>query len=583
MYSKNSLTGNLWKLKDFDERKSLMLAQKHNISPILAQLLEIRKIDSKNINDFLDPKIDNYFLDPFKIIDMKKSVKRTAEAIDKNEKIGIIADYDVDGSTSAAILFKFLKNFNKNIFIEIPDRLNDGYGPNLKIMEKFKSLKISLLFTLDCGTTSFDIIDNLKYKSIDTIVIDHHISEVNLPKVFSIINPNRIDNKVDFYKNLAAVGVTFLFLLALRKYLRDNNKFKSNKFKEPNLLNYLDLVALGTVCDVVDLKNYNRIIVSNGINIIKKRINKGIAKLIDNSKLKKTPNASDIGYIIGPQLNAASRMEDSTLPSKLLISDDIYEIDNISKRLFILNEKRKLIEKNILANAFEQCNLQDNQNIIIVKGENWHNGVLGIIASKISDKYNKPVIVISYNKKFGIGSARSINQLDLGKIILNAKNLGLLISGGGHSMAAGFKVSLKLIEQFEEYIYNFFTRFNEEIFKKNIYFDSILSLDQINLDLLSNLNKLEPFGKGNSNPKFIIKNVNINKLKIFKEKHIFVSVKQNDLILNGILFNNVDTIFGEYILKNKSKKFDIACTIQNNSFDNKSKPQLVIFDAYHVD
>ena len=346
MYSKKSLTGNLWKLKDFDERKSLMLAQKHNISPILAQLLEIRKIDSKNINDFLDPKIDNYFLDPFKIIDMKKSVKRTAEAIDKNEKIGIIADYDVDGSTSAAILFKFLKNFNKNIFIEIPDRLNDGYGPNLKIMEKFKSLKISLLFTLDCGTTSFDIIDNLKYKSIDTIVIDHHISEVNLPKVFSIINPNRIDNKVDFYKNLAAVGVTFLFLLALRKYLRDNNKFKSNKFKEPNLLNYLDLVALGTVCDVVDLKNYNRIIVSNGINIIKKRINKGIAKLIDNSKLKKTPNASDIGYIIGPQLNAASRMEDSTLPSKLLISDDIYEIDNISKRLFILNEKRKLIEKN---------------------------------------------------------------------------------------------------------------------------------------------------------------------------------------------------------------------------------------------
>ena len=579
MHTFTSILGNIWEVKDCDDRYSMMISQRHNISELLAKLLSMRNIKDDEVDSYLNPKLLHNLPQPYHLLDMKKSVERTYKALINNEFIAIIADYDVDGSTSAAILYKFFKHLNKQIFLEIPNRLKDGYGPNHFIMDKFLKNNINLLFTLDCGTSSFDILENKNYKSIDTIIIDHHISENNLPKVFSIINPNRFDES-GLYKDISAVGVTFIFLLVLRKFLRENDYFKLKNINEPNLSTYLDLVALGTVCDVVNLRQYNRAIVHKGIEIIHKRLNKGISKIIDNSITNHSPTVSDLGYIIGPQLNAASRMDDSSLSVKILISDNIIEIENISKRLLLLNEKRKLIENSILKEAVEQAFTQSQNNIIIVKGNFWHNGVLGIVASRLVEKFNKPAIVISFHNSFGQGSARSIKNIDLGNTILNAKKEGLLISGGGHKMAAGLKVSTKLIKKFEDYLIKKFNNYDQLFFRKIHYYDLIITLEQVNLNLIENIEKMEPFGKGNQEPKFIIKEVIVEHIKIIKEKHILVFIRDNfNNSFKAVCFNCVNNELGENFLKSKIKKFDIACTIKRDNFSSSLKPQIIIQDA----
>ena len=578
VYTNKSLLGSYWKLAESDERLILSFSQKNNVSPLLAKLLLIRNIDDESVKNYLYPDINHFLPNPFLLKDMEKSVNRVISAIIKKEKIGIIADYDVDGSTSASILFKFLKHFSNKIIIKTPDRLSEGYGPNIRIMDEFKKLKVDLVFTLDCGTTSFDIIDNKKYDKIDLIVIDHHLSEINLPKVFAIINPNRIDETNEF-KEFAAVGVTFLFLMAVRKKLRINNFFDTSN-KEPNLMSLLDLVALGTVCDVVNLISYNRTFVKKGLELIKERKNISITQIIDNSNIQSTPISSDLGFIIGPQLNAASRINDSSLPLRFLISDNIAEIESISRKLILFNEKRKLIEANIYENALIQARKQENQNFILVYNKDWHNGVLGIIASRLVAQFNKPTFVISFNNSVGVASARSIHSIDIGNIILEAKNKDILLAGGGHKMAAGLKININNIDKFMMFLKEKFKEFPKEIFYKIEIFDSELSVNQINDNLLNIFDLMEPFGAGNPEPKFIIKDISIASVKTIKDKHLLIFF-QNDFSINfnAICFNCIGTILGDYLLKFKIHKFTIGCTIKRNNFNNKSVPQIIIKDA----
>ena len=575
---KNSLLENKWKIKNLDERKTLMIAQKHNISPILAKLLTLRFIKDEEVENFLNPNFNNNIPDPFILRDMLKSIERTIYAIKNKQKIGIIADYDVDGSTSAAVLFNFLSSFNCFINLKIPDRLNEGYGPNKRIMDEFVKEKIDLVFMLDCGTSAFGIIDHSDYKEIDIIVIDHHISESKLPKIFSIVNPNRFDEQ-NTLKDLAAVGVTFLFVIGLRKKLRENNFFKNN-IKEPNLLLNLDLVALGTICDVVNLKEYNRNFVIKGLEIIKKRTHKGIARIFDNSKINHSPKSSDLSFIVGPQLNSASRIDDSSLPSKLLISNNLLEIETIAKKLILLNEKRKLIENNVLDQALNQAKNQINQKFILVHGLNWHSGVLGIIASRLVEKFNKPSIVISTDKTISVGSARSIKQINLGNIVLNAKKEGLLTNGGGHRMAAGLKINNNMINKFYDYLIRNFEKYDELLFQKINLYDTRLSINEINTNLLENIEKLEPFGNGNEEPKFIVYGININYYKILKQKHLLFFLKNDfEKTIRAISFNSVGTKLGENLMNNKLAKFEFGCTIMRDNFYANLQPQLVIKDA----
>ena len=579
--NKKSLLSRRWKLCDFDERNVIYFSQTFNLKYIVSKLLSIRGVDKDYIENFLNPNINNDIPNPAKLKDIEKATLRVIKAIEKKERIGIIADYDVDGSTSASILFKFLKNFTSSIILKIPNRLVDGYGPNIKLMKEMLDNKIDLLFTLDCGTTSNEIIDNKEFKKIDVIVIDHHLSEIKLPNVLAIINPNRVDDTSD-YTQLAAVGVTFLFLMYLRKKLREFNKF--NEIKEPNLLSYLDLVALGTVCDVVELKRYNRFFVQKGLELIHKRYHKGIAKLIDNSKISSSPTSQDLGFIVGPQINAASRIDDSSLASKLLISNDIEQVESISRKLFLLNEKRKLIESQILDDANNQAANQSSSNFILVFGNNWHQGVLGIIASKIKDIYYKPTIVISFSNNIGVGSARSIENVDLGKIILNAKTENFLISGGGHSMAAGLKINFSNIENFKNYLEKSLSLYPKNLFDRIDYFDSVITPNELNLDLINGIEQLQPFGKGNPEPVFILKDVNIDSIKILKNKHILIFF-ENDIgdKIKGICFNSNKTILGDYLEKYNQYKFYFSCTVTIDKFTSEPLPQIIIRDIMKID
>ncbi len=577
----SSLLNKKWKLIQYDERNASYLSQKFQLPSIVGKLLSIRQINEDSIDFFLNPNINKHIPDPSTLKDMSLAIQRVVYAIKKNQKIGIIADYDVDGSTSASILYKFLKNYNSSITLKIPNRLVDGYGPNLKIMREMQLQNIDLLFTLDCGTTSNNIIDNEEFKNIDVIVIDHHLGEFELPNVHSIINPNRFDDESD-YKQMAAVGVTFLFLLALRKELRSQNIFKNKK--EPNLLSYLDLVALGTVCDVVELKQFNRLFVSKGLELIHKRYHKGISKLIDNSKLNTSPSSEDLGYIVGPQINAASRIDDSSLASKLLITNDVEQIEKISRKLYLLNEKRKLIESKILESAKEQAEIQKDFKYILVYGENWHQGVLGIVASKLLNLFNKPVIVLSFLNNYGVGSARSIDGIDLGNIILNAKNKGVINEGGGHKMAAGLKLHYKDIDNFRAFLDESFEQYQDNIFKKIINFDLMISINDLNNNLLESLEKLEPYGKGNPEPYFIINDLKIDSIKIIKNKHILIFF-ENDLgnKIKGICFNSKNTIIGDYLENFNQYKLYFGCSVTTDKFSKDTKPQIIIKDVMKID
>ncbi len=572
-----SLSNKIWKEIDIDQNLIDKFSQKKSISQIFSKLLIARNINEDSLDNYLNPDIFSNIPNPFDLKDMKKGVERCLSALKNNEKIGIIADYDVDGSTSISILYKFLRNYTSNIVFKIPNRLSEGYGPNNRLMNEILEEKVKLLFTLDCGTSSFNIIDHSDYKKIDVIVIDHHLSEYKLPNVHSIINPNRYDEKNN-YIDFAAVGVTFLFLMALRKEIRESNFF--TEISEPNLISLLDLVAVGTICDIVNLKSYNRAIVKKGLELIINRRNKSITKIIDNSKINTTPSSRDIGFIVGPQINAASRIDDSSLASKLLTTNDENEIDIVSKKLFLMNEKRKLIEDNIFQEALGQINEQKNNNFILVYKNNWHHGVLGIVASKIVALYNKPTFVISFINNIGSCSGRSIEQIDIGSIVLELKNNNLIEDGGGHKMAVGLKININQLKDLKKFLDKKFAIYKENLFEKILFYDSLISVNQINNEFLSMLEKLEPYGKGNEEPKFLIRDIKINKIKVIKNKHILIFF-QNDLGVNlkGITFNCINTPLGEYMVRYKEYKFDFVCSIKRDNYANNELPQININDA----
>ena len=579
MFIKNSFSGKNWRLAEFDERQTLLISQRYKLDKIISKLIAIRNINVEDISSFLSPDIGQILPDPYILKDMKKSVNRIYKSIINKEKIGIITDYDVDGASSAALLIKFLNKINVKTLVKIPDRLNEGYGPNKRIIDEFKKQEIDLIIALDCGTTSFSVFNKKILGNIDVIVVDHHISELNHPDVYGLINPNRLDENNDL-KNLAAVGVTFLLLIALRRELRNNDFYNLNKFNEHNLTIYLDLVAVGTACDVVNLTHLNRAYVSKGLEILQKRNNKGLASLVDITNINHIPNVFDLSYIIGPRLNAGSRIGNPELATKILSSNDQIEIESISRKLYLLNEKRKLIENEMLLEAKKQALKKINKKIIIVHSSSWHPGVLGIVASRLLEEFRKPTIVISKKDKEGVGSGRSIPEINLGSLIIAAKNDGIIINGGGHKAAVGFKINNNKIDELSNFLETKINIKINQLDQVSFLYDSILTIEQINENLLSNLELLEPFGKGNKEPKFLILNLNINFIKTIKEKHLIISFYNSiGNSIEGICFNVINTILGENLLSSKNKNLNIIASIKRNNFSNNSSAQLIIDDA----
>ncbi len=579
-----SVKGLKWSVLDPDERVVLTLTQKLGIPELLARVLANRQVTKpEDAKKFLDPKVRDLLPDPFLLKDMEKAAERLAEAVINKEKITIFGDYDVDGATSSALLKRFFRDVGLDAGIYIPNRILEGYGPNLEALKKLKDEGNSLVITVDCGIVSFEPIKGAKEYGLDIIVLDHHLSTDEMPDAYAIVNPNRFDEEFDF-KSLAAVGVAFLTVVAIRAELRDKGYFKDKA--EPNLLDYLDLVALGTVCDVMQLNNINRAFVAQGLKLINQRKNLGIATLSNVARLEVVPQSYHLGFVLGPRINAGGRVGEGLLGAQLLSTQDPMEAFSIATKLEQLNDERRSVEALILEEAIQEVEKKElyKNSLVVVTGENWHQGILGILASRIKEKYNRPAAVISFVDGVGKGSARSITGIDLGTVLANAKSKGLLLHGGGHAMAGGFTIEQSKLADFKIFV-NETLGNTDNIFQKAKEFnvDGVLSINAVNGDLNRSLNRAAPFGNGNHQPKFALVDVTIVNIHVVGKIHFMVIVgdKKSDPGLRNtlkcMLFKAVDSEAGQFIAKNKGKEVNLIGFIQGNIFD-QSKADFIIED-----
>ena len=575
----SSVTGKSWILKKFDNNDLNFFKDNFFLDEITSKLLAIRKINKENVKNFLNPTIKNILPNPLKLKGMDLAIERTFQSIIKKEKIGIFGDYDVDGATSTALLGNFFREIKQDFNIHIPDRKSEGYGPSEKGFKKLIDEGSNLIFTVDCGTLSFKPISFAKTLKTDVIVLDHHQSDIKLPEAFSIINPNRLDDASEL-NYLCAAGVCFMFLIALNRKLREDNWFTKNDVKEPNLINYLDLVSLGTVCDVVPLIGLNRAIVKQGLKIIKNKKNLGLKTLFEFCKIETTPSSYHLGYVIGPRINAGGRVGKCSHGAELLLGTDSKKIFKLVSELDAFNNERKDLENTLLNKIKSSMSDKVSDSVIVLAGNNWHEGVIGIIASRIKDKYNKPTVIISINNDIGKASARSIAGFDIGKTIISAVQDKILIKGGGHKMAGGFTINVNQIENFKTFINKKFQTINIDINnQKKLFIDSIISPSALNIDFYEKVENLSPFGSGNPEPKFSIENLKSVNSSIVGEKHIkSVLLGPDGSSIKTIAFNAVENDIGAYLMKKSSKTFNIVGKLSLNEWKGKKNVEFIIDD-----
>ena len=574
-----SISGKNWILRKYNQEHLAFIKDNFFLDEITSKLLSIRNIKKEEINSFLNPSIKNFLPNPDILIDMKKSTLRTVELISKKEKIGIFGDYDVDGASSTALLGNYFSQLNLDYEIYIPDRKKEGYGPSIKSFEELIKKKVKTIFTVDCGTLSFEALSFAKKNNIDVIVLDHHQSEIKLPDAYSIVNPNRLDDKSNL-QYLCAAGVAFMFLVALNRELRSINWFDKNNIKEPNLINFLDLVSLGTICDVVPLIGLNRALVKQGLKVLKSKKNLGLKTLLDICKIETNPSVYHLGYMLGPRINAGGRVGRCSHGAHLLLNKDPKNTFKLATELDQYNKERQLLEKDLLQKILNETSKYLNDPVLILSGSNWHEGVIGIVAARLKDKFNKPVIIISLEGNKGKASARSIVGFDIGSVILAATQEDILLKGGGHKMAGGFSIKVENIERFRNFVFRKFKNINEDLSsEKPLLLDSIISPSAVNIDFYNKVALLSPFGSGNPEPKFIIENMKTINGKIVGEKHIkSVLIGKDGTTIKSIAFNAVDNDLGGYLIKKNNKTFNIAGKLSLNEWKGQSNVEFIIDD-----
>ena len=574
-----SISGKNWILKKYNQEEISFLKDNFFLDEITSKLLSIRKIKKEDIKSFLNPSIKNFLPNPNTLMDMEKATLRTSKSIYKKEKVGIFGDYDVDGATSTALLGKYFTELKIPYEIYIPDRKKEGYGPSIKSFKELIDKGVKIIFTVDCGTLSFDAIEFAKENNTDVIVLDHHQSEIKLPKAFSVINPNRFDDESNL-QYLCAAGVTFMFLVSINRKLRLESWFTKNKIDEPNLINYLDLVSLGTVCDVVPLIGLNRAIVKQGLKILKIKNNLGLKTLLDICKIESNPSIYHLGFMLGPRINAGGRVGKCSHGANLLLDTDPKNAFKLASELDQFNKERQMLEKDLLRKLLNETKDYSKDPVLVLSGSNWHEGIIGIVAARLKDKFNKPVIIISIEGEIGKASARSIVGFDIGSVIIAATQDKILLKGGGHKMAGGFSINIKNIEKFKEFVFRRFRNINEDLTsEKPLYLDSTISPAAVNLDFYNKVNNLAPFGSGNPEPKFIIENLKTVNGKIVGEKHIkSVLIGMDGSTIKTIAFNAVENDLGAYLLKNNNKIFNIAGKLSLNEWKGQSNVEFIIDD-----
>ena len=579
-----SLNGCLWKVIPCDDRKAELLSQKFGLPPLVAQILVQRGIGPDETPSFLDPKIQSLMPNPFVLKDMEKAAKRIAEAIIKKQKVAIIGDYDVDGATSTSVLRLFLENVGVEPLIHIPER-DEGYGPSVMAVDEFLAAGADLVITVDCGTTAFEPLEYATQKGLEVIVIDHHEAEVLLPKVYAVVNPKRLDeeNQIEYLKYMAAVGVVFFTIVAVNRELRKAGFYAGRD--EPNLMNWLDLVALGTVCDVVPLLGLNRAYVRQGLKIMALRNNLGLKSLIDKSGISEAPSAFHLGFVLGPRINACGRVGEASLGNKLLCAKDAFYAESLAEKLNEFNDKRKEIEAYVLLKAIEILEgTPQEYPIAFVAGNDWHQGVIGIVAGKLKERYNLPAFVMSVEDDEVKGSARSVPGVDLGALIIAAKEKGILTKGGGHTMAAGFSLNEDKIEEFRKFAGEYVRdKIGNEAIVPVINADGVLDVSGATPELAKSLAMLEPFGAQNPEPRLVLPRVHISKVSIVGSGHIrcFLTSASGGS-LKAMAFRMADTEAGMALLNHRGAVYNVIGTLRQDNWMGRNGVQFIIEDVSGV-
>ncbi len=582
----NSFNSYRWVQKPYPENEAEKLLRQFDLPLIVGQILASRNIISEQAEAFLYPSLKKHLPDPSALKDMDKGAKRVAVALRNHEKIAIFGDYDVDGATSSSLLYLFLKEVGAEVILHIPNR-DDGYGPNLAAMEDFINNDVRLLITVDCGTSADESLNFITSKGIDTVVIDHHEPNPSAaPDVLALINPKRLDEDINNpWRPMAAVGVAFMFVIALNRILRTENRYSESGIPEPDIRKWLDLVALGTVCDVVPLVGLNRLLVKSGLKYFAGRSNIGLATLSDTAGVKETPGTYHLGYVLGPRINAGGRIGNAALGASLICSQNDDEASLICNKLEELNGTRKEIEAAVSVEAIEQIeSREETQNIAFAYGTDWHTGVIGIVAGRLKERYNLPAFVISIDGEEAHGSCRSVAGVDIGAAVLDALAHGIITKGGGHIMAAGFSLPAdKIPEAYRFFSEHIAAQSGKDLSIPELELDGVLDINAVNLNLAETLNLLEPFGEGNPEPKFALKEVSLYASGIRGNGHIVCNLSgRGGGSVKAIAFKAADTGMGKSFLENRGEMYNIAGYLKLNEWNGRKSVQFVIIDAARI-
>jgi len=559
-----SVSGKKWEQKKIDQNLVDKLKQDFNFSDILSRLIISRKFDDDEIATInTDLNLNNVFLNNKDFI---QSIELVVNCINNKEKICILGDYDVDGSAATSLFVKLLKSINHPFFYYIPDRESDGYGATKKLFQKLILDKPKLIIMVDCGSTSNEAIDFLNENEIKSLIIDHHEINKPFPNANSIINPKK-DNGYKEYDYLCATTLTYFFIDLLIKEIKS----------EIIITDYLIYVLLATVCDVMPLRKLNRLIALNALKNFDISKNLPLNTLFELNDKKNKININDLGYLIGPILNAGGRLGKSQYATELLSSNKDKVIKDRSNYLIKLNNKRKEIETLILNEIDFQKIEKENKEIIIYYNSNINEGLIGIIAARLKDYFNKPSIVITTSNELLKGSARSVSDYNIGRVIKNSLDKGIIVNGGGHNMAAGFTLNKDNLKDFENYIFEDFLKSN--IVNHNIFsYESEISSLAFNQDFYDDIKKIEPFGTGNPLPTFLLKDLKIIKSTVLNNKHISAILKsKTGFSVKSISFNSINTKIGEYLMSYRNS-INVIGQINENIWNNKKALQLTIRD-----
>lgn len=575
-------------IERLDERGTSIasaIAQSQGIADIVARVMAGRGLDPEAAEGYLDPAIKDLMPDPSCITDMDLAAERIAHSIIKGDKIAIFGDYDVDGATSSALLYNFLAHCGIEATIYIPDRIFEGYGPNPDAIDQLIDAGHQLIATLDCGSTSFTALERAKERNIDVVVLDHHQVGEELPPCVALVNPNRQDD-LSKLGHLAAVGVTFMTIVAVNRTLRQKGFFGA-QCSAPNLLAWLDLVALGTVCDVVPLVGLNRAFVTKGMLVIRKHSNVGLSALQAVSRVSGPVRPYHLGFLLGPRINAGGRIGDAALGARLLTTSNPSQAEQIANELERLNKERQALEQIMLEEATAQADMllmaDPDAACLVTSSPDWHAGIVGLLASRLKERFRRPAFAIAMGANGqGTGSGRSIAGVDLGAAVRKGVEEGRLVKGGGHAMAAGLTVEEGALHSFKAYLHDeLLSQVGQARASDEMKIDGALTATGATEDLVNLLEKAGPYGAGNSEPVFVFPSHTIAFADVVGQGgHVRCSLKSNaGGNLKGICFRAADEPLGKLLLENRGQPLHVAGSLSLDHWQGRPTVQLRILDA----